>query len=443
MNRYESYKNTELSWLDEIPSHWEVSKINAVFEERREKVSDKDYEALSVTKNGIFRQLANVAKTNDGDNRKKVLKNDFVINSRSDRKGSSGLSKYDGSVSLINTVLKVRKDSPDYMRYLLKSVPFQEEFYRNGKGIVADLWSTNFQSMKGIVLPIPPIYEQEQIANYLDWKINEIDKLIAIEREKIKELEIYKQKYIDLLISSTNSESIPLKAIFDFGKGLSITKENLGKNGTKCISYGEIHNSFGFSFSSTNEELKGLEKVEGVTISKFAELQKGDFIFVDTSEDLKGCGNFTYLEDGTIKVYAGYHTIVAKCKTKFNYRYLAYCLESSNWRYQIRKSVKGIKVYSITQSILKNSKIQMPDDNLQIEIVSKTDNFIENQKRLIFIINETIENLSSLKQSLISEVVTGQVDVRNVVMPDYEKVTHTNEEDIEELEEMKGEEDGN
>ncbi|HFG2301624.1 restriction endonuclease subunit S [Clostridioides difficile] len=391
----------------------------------------------------MFRQLANVAKTNDGDNRKKVLKNDFVINSRSDRKGSSGLSKYDGSVSLINTVLKVRKDSPDYMRYLLKSVPFQEEFYRNGKGIVADLWSTNFQSMKSIVLPIPPIYEQKQIANYLDWKINEIDKLIAIEREKIKELEIYKQKYIDLLISSTNSESIPLKAIFDFGKGLSITKENLGKNGTKCISYGEIHNSFGFSFSYTNEELKGLEKVEGVTISKFAELQKGDFIFVDTSEDLKGCGNFTYLEDGTIKVYAGYHTIVAKCKTKFNYRYLAYCLESSNWRYQIRKSVKGIKVYSITQSILKNSKIQMPDDNLQIEIVSKTDNFIENQKRLISIINETIENLSSLKQSLISEVVTGQVDVRNVVMPYYEKVTHTNEEDIEELEEMEGEEDGN
>ncbi|HFQ7767480.1 TPA: restriction endonuclease subunit S [Clostridioides difficile] len=444
MNRYESYKNTELLWLDEIPSHWEVSKINAVFEERREKVSDKDYETLSVTKNGIFRQLANVAKTNDGDNRKKVLKNDFVINSRSDRKGSSGLSKYDGSVSLINKVLKVRKDSPDYMRYLLKSVPFQEEFYRNGKGIVADLWSTNFQSMKSIVLPIPPIYEQKQIANYLDWKINEIDKLIAIEREKIKELEIYKQKYIDLLISSTNSESIPLKAIFDFGKGLSITKENLAKNGTKCISYGEIHNSFEFSFSSTNEELKGLEKVEGVTISKFAELQKGDFIFVDTSEDLKGCGNFTYLEDGTIKVYAGYHTIVAKCKIKFNYRYLAYCLESSKWRYQIRKSVKGIKVYSITQSILKNSKIQMTDDNLQIEIVSKTDNFIENQKRLISIINETIKNLSSLKQSLISEVVTGQVDVRNVVMPDYEKVTHTtNEEDIEELEEMEGEEDGN
>ncbi len=115
--------------------------------------------------------------------------NDFVINSRSDRKGSSGLSRFDGSVSLINTVLKIKKEYPRYMHYLLKSVPFQEEFYRNGKGIVADLWSTNFQSMKSIILPIPPIEEQVQIANYLDWKINEINRLIQIEKEKIKELE--------------------------------------------------------------------------------------------------------------------------------------------------------------------------------------------------------------------------------------------------------------
>ena len=82
----------------------------------------------------------------------KIMKH---LNSRSDRKGSSGLSRFDGSVSLINTVLKIKKEYPRYMHYLLKSVPFQEEFYRNGKGIVADLWSTNFQSMKSIILPIP------------------------------------------------------------------------------------------------------------------------------------------------------------------------------------------------------------------------------------------------------------------------------------------------
>ena len=109
MQRYDSYKDSGIQWLGEIPSHWEVKRIASYFTERKVKVSDKDYEPLSVTKNGIFPQLDNVAKTNDGDNRKLVLMDDFVINSRSDRKGSSGVSKYDGSVSLINIVLKPRK----------------------------------------------------------------------------------------------------------------------------------------------------------------------------------------------------------------------------------------------------------------------------------------------------------------------------------------------
>ena len=148
MKGYEKYKAVGLPWLKEIPEKWEIKELGSIFDERREKVNDSDYQPLSVTKNGIFLQLENVAKTNNGNNRKKVLKNDFVINSRSDRKGSSGLSNYDGSVSLINTVLRIRKGNKKFWNYLLKSIPFQEEFYRNGKGIVADLWSTNYQAMK-------------------------------------------------------------------------------------------------------------------------------------------------------------------------------------------------------------------------------------------------------------------------------------------------------
>ena len=130
MNKYEKYKKVDSSWINNIPSSWRISKVNSIFEERREKVSDKEYEPLSVTKMGVLRQLENVAKTNSGDNRKKVLKNDFVINSRSDRKGSSGLSEYNGSVSLINIVLMIKSEYPKYLHYLLKSVLFQEEMER-------------------------------------------------------------------------------------------------------------------------------------------------------------------------------------------------------------------------------------------------------------------------------------------------------------------------
>lgn len=75
---------------------------------RNQKVSDKDFMPLSVTMKGILPQLETAAKTNDGDNRKLVRVGDFAINSRSDRRGSCGISNYDGSVSLINTILKPR-----------------------------------------------------------------------------------------------------------------------------------------------------------------------------------------------------------------------------------------------------------------------------------------------------------------------------------------------
>ena len=106
MNRREGYKETGIEWLGKIPSDWAFSRVGNFFKERLEKVDDIEYPPLSVTMSGIVDQLANVAKTNDGDNRKLVKKDDFVINSRSDRKGSSGIAPRDGSVSLINIVLE-------------------------------------------------------------------------------------------------------------------------------------------------------------------------------------------------------------------------------------------------------------------------------------------------------------------------------------------------
>lgn len=418
MNKYEKYKKVDSSWINNIPSSWRISKVNSIFEERREKVSDKEYEPLSVTKMGVLRQLENVAKTNSGDNRKKVLKNDFVINSRSDRKGSSGLSEYNGSVSLINIVLMIKSEYPKYLHYLLKSVLFQEEFYRNGKGIVADLWSTNYQNMKNISLPIPSFSEQQQIAKYLDWKIGEIDKLIELEKQKIDELKVLRQQFIDNIIESLAYDYIPFKAIFDLGKGLSITKDNLGLTGVKCINYGEIHGDFKFSFYSSDNRLKKLEKITGVTISTYANLEYGNFIFADTSEDIDGCGNFTYLEDSIEKVFAGYHTIVGKLKLPLNCRYLAYYFESEKWRKQVRQKVKGVKVFSITQAILKSTKIQLPNHTIQNNIVNVLDNYMNENNKLNNCIDKKINNLIKLKQSLISEVVTGQIDVRNVKIPE-------------------------
>ena len=187
---YSGYKDSGEAWIGEVPEHWDVQRLGQFFEERREKVSDKDYEPLSVTMNGVVPQLETAAKTDAGDNRKLVLKNDFVINSRSDRKGSSGVSTLNGSVSLISIVMKPRDMVPSYVHHLLRSYPFQEEFYRFGKGIVADLWSTNSSEMRNIKLPIPSQREQEQIATFLDHETAKIDILIDKQQQLIRLLKI-------------------------------------------------------------------------------------------------------------------------------------------------------------------------------------------------------------------------------------------------------------
>ena len=184
---YPKYKDSGVEWLGEVPESWEVKRLGYYFNQRREKVSDKDFPPLSVTKNGVIPQMETAAKSDDGDNRKRVCKGDFTINSRSDRKGSSGLSSLDGSVSLIYTVLEPENNFyGGFAHHLFRSYPFQEEFYRYGKGIVADLWTTNYSEMKNITLGVPHLEEQKQIAAFLDRETARVDDLIAKQERMIE-----------------------------------------------------------------------------------------------------------------------------------------------------------------------------------------------------------------------------------------------------------------
>ena len=64
-------KNSGIQWIGKIPKEWSIAPLGQYLKERNEKVSDKDFEPLSVTKQGVMKQLENVAKTNNNDNRKK------------------------------------------------------------------------------------------------------------------------------------------------------------------------------------------------------------------------------------------------------------------------------------------------------------------------------------------------------------------------------------
>ena len=205
-------KDSGIEWIGEIPADWELSKIGTVYEERNEKVSDADFPPLSVTKQGVVPQLETAAKTNDGDNRKLIRKNDFVINSRSDRRGACGISEYDGSCSLINTVLKPRRNMCNaYYSFVFRSERFADEFYRWGNGIVDDLWSTKWSNMKRIYIPVPSLQEQRCIADYLDRKCSQIDAIIAQQQKVIERLKVYKLSVITEAVTKGLNPNVSTK----------------------------------------------------------------------------------------------------------------------------------------------------------------------------------------------------------------------------------------
>jgi type I restriction enzyme S subunit len=210
--RYPRYKDSGVEWLGEVPEHWEVRRLGFYFAERREKVSDRDFPPLSVTRSGIVPQLETAAKTDDGENRKKVCCGDFVINSRSDRKGSSGISKFDGSVSLISTVILPQEAlDPMFVHHLLRSQPFQEEYYRFGKGIVADLWSTSYSEMRNIVLAVPPSSEQQEIGSFVEREATKIDALVTEQQRLIELLKEKRQAVISHAVTRGLNPDVPMK----------------------------------------------------------------------------------------------------------------------------------------------------------------------------------------------------------------------------------------
>ena len=188
-------------WLGKLPKTWNTVELGQVYEERKVKVKETIYEPLSVTMKGIVPQLASAVKAAEGSDRKLVKAGDFVINSRSDRKGACGVSEKDGSCSVINIVIRPRNlQTAEYYNYALLSVYFPEEFYRWGHGIASDLWTTRWSEMRKIKLPNPPDSVKEKIVFHIKNKCNEIAKLEKDTRRIIEDYKILKNSYIEDLV---------------------------------------------------------------------------------------------------------------------------------------------------------------------------------------------------------------------------------------------------
>lgn len=195
----------------------------------------------------------------------------------------------------------------------------------------------------------------------------------------------------------------PLKSKFAFGKGLPISKANLTDCGYPVLSYGQIH-------SKKNNPVHILPELIRYVGNEFSDYKQswaneGDILFADTSEDVSGIGNHSYvdLQDG---IYAGYHTILARKLTTIDSRYFSFQFQTDAWRYQLRQYATGIKVFSITKRMLSNANVLVPPLAIQQRIAdylddkcSKIDTIIAKQEKII-------DKLKEYRVSIITEKVT-------------------------------------
>lgn len=410
-------KDSGIDWIGTIPQDWQLSKIGSLYTQRNEKVSDKDYQPLSVTMQGILPQLATAAKTNDGGNRKLVRVGDFAINSRSDRRGSCGISPLDGSVSLINIILTPRTAMhPGYYNWLFHTTLFADEFYKWGHGIVADLWTTRWQEMKSITVPVPEYAEQERIAAFLDAECAEIDAVLEKTRASIEEYKKLKQAVITQAVTkgirgdrpmkdsgSVWFEEIPCNWVMKRIKYLfHIKKDIAGKEGYTVL-----------SITQRGIQPKDLSKNEGQIAANYSQYQllaPGDFAM-----------NHMDLLTGWVDIskYSGvtspdYRVFVLDDTEKNDSSYYLYLMQMCYFNrifFGLGQGVSGMGIWRLQADKFMNFPVVVPPVDEQKEIVSYLNEKCKQLDTLIRNKQQYLTEIENYKKSLIYEYVTGKKEV--------------------------------
>ena len=414
MKAYDSYKDSGIQWLPKIPSHWDSSKIKSHFRLRSTKVSDQDFPALSVSKNGVTPQLETAVKTDNGDNRKLVRAGDFVVNSRSDRKGSCGVSSLDGSVSLINIVLEPIDGYAQYYHHLFRSNNYIEEFYRNGRGIVSDLWTTRWNEMSSIMIPFPPTEEQEKIVAFLDKQITLIESCKCQRERELQTLNELKQAEIASVVTRGLNPNVPMKdsGIPWIGQipahwTMMRIKNLLEESKVKSIDGHEQSLSLSKSAGVIPYEEKENRTMQSASLVGAKVVQCGDVVFNRFKARLFAISNYDGVVSPDYAVYKG--------KGRANLNYLVSLFGTEMYRAAFDRKASGIgdgfsRLYTADLFSMYAIFPPIEEQNEIVKYIALKTNQIDS---MIEALNAEIDRLTEYKQRLISDVVTGQLNVQD------------------------------
>ena len=440
MNRYPEYEDSGVEWIGKIPVHWNLSRINSLFFRRKEKntniISDN---ILSVLKDrGVIRyeDKGNIGnKVSERiDNYQLVYPGDLVINNMNVTIGSVGTSDQFGALSGIYIVLASKRAdvSMAYYNYLFKIKPFQKSLIQISSGLMKIREALNFIEFKVLKLPTPPLPEQHAIANFLDHKTQQIDELVRVKERKIELLGEYRASLIQQAVTKgldpnvemkpsgiqwirkipNNWQIKPLKYIARSGlaNGLFKKKNQFG-SGTKLINVADIYQD---DFYVKYETLDRVE-AEPREIETYA-VEPGDIFFVRSSLKLEGIAASVCIAEVPEPTVFECHLVrLHPCPTQVLPRYLINYLNSNSIRQRLVTLANTVTMTTIAQPKLASIEIIVPPLSEQRIIVDFLDRKTSQIDELRSNEEQSIKLLREYRQSLISAVVTGKIDVRNEV----------------------------
>lgn len=448
---YDSYIPVNQKWVERIPAHWEMKRLKAVFAMRKERNNPIQTEfILSLTaKQGV---VPYAEKEGAGGNKPKedltqynvCHKNDLLVNCMNVVSGAAGVSRYYGAISPVYYAFYPREDSNIwYYHYIFRLVTFQRSLIGLGKGILMHesdegvLTSVRMRIsmdyLGNVLLPIPPRTEQDQIVRFLDWKVSEINRLINIKHKEIHRLSQIIQQ---LITNEMQGEKIWLKRLL-------LSPLQYGANSSGTVLTEGLPRYVRITDIDSNGNLK-MDGAKSITLqdSKQYILEDGDVLLARSGATVGKA--FLYKNSYGFCAYAGY-LIRAKLNRKVILpEYFLYFTKSSEYMQWKDSVFIQATIQNISADRYGRLPVPVPDVETQKRIVAKLDVVTEKIKTEIKILEKEIATLQEYKTRLISDVVTGQIDVRNIEVPEYEFVDEDNDfeaDDNEELEEVEEQED--
>lgn len=414
---YDTYKDSGIAWIGEIPGEWRVEKARHIFTQRNSK-GNKTPILLSATQiNGMYPQhllegVVQVQKSTDLQTFKTVHKNDYVISLRSFQ-GGFEMSDYEGVCSPAYQVFYNKIDiCHQYYKLLFKSQGFISMInslvvgIREGKNIQYGSFSYSY-------LPFPPLSVQQSISSFLETKCGEIDSLISIQEEMISELLAYKQSVITEAVTKGLDKKAKMK-----NSGVEWIGD-IPEEWEVCSIKYQIKFINGFAFDSNCFQQKGempVFRIGDIIEDKISyeanvyvnkqnalnnyEVHKGDILLA-----MSGA---TTGKVGIVEEQIGYiNQRVGIIRSNIQ-PWIFYNLKTNIFSEYILLKAIGSAQPNISTENFKNYKIPLPPLSVQQAIATYLDEKTTQIDSLIALKQSKIESLKEYKKSIIYEYVTGK-----------------------------------